>query len=101
MSDTTASSFACVDDGDRDDKQPPTPNYLNDRVSSAGFKAFGRPEFHLDVRVSHPSCSTVGAWPASVVRRMSRTSLRSKRRARRIVERLSHMTRSQCRQAWE
>ncbi len=27
---TKASSFACVDDGDRDDNQPPAPKYLND-----------------------------------------------------------------------
>ena len=42
------------------------------------------------------TCSTVGASPASVVRRMSRTSVRSKRRARCMVERLSHITRSCC-----
>ena len=28
---TKASSFACVDDSDRDDNQPPAPKYLNDR----------------------------------------------------------------------
>ena len=27
---TKASSFACVSDSDRDDNQPPAPNYLND-----------------------------------------------------------------------
>ena len=43
----------------------------------------------------------VGASPARVVRRMSRTSLRSKRRARCIVARLSQMTRSYCFQACE
>jgi hypothetical protein len=27
---TTASSFMCADDRDRDDNQPPAPKYLND-----------------------------------------------------------------------
>lgn len=40
------------------------------------------------------SCSTVGASPATVVRRMSRTWLASKRRTRCIVWRLSHITKS-------
>jgi len=43
---------------------------------------------------AYSACSTVATSPARVVRRTSRTSLRSKRRARCIVERLSHMTRS-------
>src|SRR5262245_62852802 len=47
------------------------------------------------------TCSTVGAWPARVVRRTSRTSSRSKRRARCMVQRLSHITRSLTRQACE
>jgi hypothetical protein len=42
----------------------------------------------------HATCSIVAASPAKVVRRTSRTSVRSKRRARCIVARLSHMTRS-------
>jgi hypothetical protein len=40
------------------------------------------------------SCSMVTLSPATVVRRMSRTWLSSKRRTRCIVERLSHITRS-------
>src|ERR1044071_1059373 len=47
------------------------------------------------------TCATVGASPAKVVRRMSRTSLRSKRQARCIVARLSQITRSYCFQACE
>ena len=46
------------------------------------------------------TCATVGASPATVVRRMSRISLSSKRRTRCIICRLSHMTRSYCRQRW-
>jgi len=43
---------------------------------------------------AYAGCSMIGASPARVVRRTSRTSLRSKRRARCIVVRLSHITRS-------
>ena len=45
-------------------------------------------------RASSVSCSIVATSPASVVRRTSRTSLRSNRRARCIVVRLSQITRS-------
>ena len=47
------------------------------------------------------ACSTVGASPATVVRRMSRTRLSSKRRTRCMTWRLSHITRSRCRHLCE
>ncbi len=62
-----------------------------------------RPEPEIDQRlrpfgqrpaIHQAACDISGASPASVVRRMSRTSLRSKRRARCMVCRLSHITRS-------
>ena len=46
------------------------------------------------------ACSAVIASPATVVRRMSRGWLSSKRRTRCMVCRLSHITRSYCRQRW-
>jgi len=57
---------------------------LHDRSAGAVFQ----------LKVGHMGCSISGASPASVVRRISRTSLRSKRRARCIVWRSSHITRS-------
>ncbi len=52
------------------------------------------------VSVQAAICSAVGASPATVVRRMSRGLVSSKRRTRCIVWRLSHITRSHCRQRW-
>jgi Uma2 family endonuclease len=49
----------------------------------------------------HPTCSIVVTSPANVVRRTSRTSLRSNRRARCIVVRLSQITRSLSRHSCE
>ena len=46
------------------------------------------------------ACTAVGPSPASVVRRMSRGSLAGKGRARCMVWRLSHITRSPTRHLW-
>src|SRR5271170_1905854 len=60
------------------------------------------PRARLEGRtVGYATCSMVMTSPAKVVRRTSRTSLRSKRRARCMVWRLSHITRSLSRQECE
>ena len=72
---------------------------------SGGAKCTGEDHHHLrgqalKLKLYAAACTAVGPSPASVVRRMSRGSLAGKGRARCMVWRLSHITRSPTRHLW-
>ena len=68
--------------------------------TSRGQPAPGAVSWLTADRYAASACAAVIASPATVVRRMSRGCVSSKRRTRCMVWRLSHTTRSYCRQRW-